>query len=102
MAIYSTLLGVLEAHSEHKGSSCDRMIMDYTHNEYCDILLTLSTYTRWAGTVAREHVLRYPGQHHSEANAFGQLEQCLCETGGVTPMAQMNAARPWAVQTPAN
>jgi hypothetical protein len=73
--------------------------VEYTHDEYCDMLLTLGTCSSRAGTVAREHTLRYSGQRHPDANVFRRLEQCLLETGSVTPTAHVNAGRPQSVRT---
>jgi hypothetical protein len=84
------------------GLSCDRMIMEYTHDEYCDMLLTLGARNSRAGTAAREYKLCYPGRRHSNANMFRRLEQRLRETGSVTPTALANAGRPRTVRTPAN
>jgi pyrimidine deaminase RibD-like protein len=78
------------------------MIMEYTHNEYCDMLLTLGTCSSRAGTVARECALRHSGQRHPDANAFLQLEQCLLETENVTCTTHVNAGRPRSVRTLAN
>jgi hypothetical protein len=41
-----------------------------THDEHCDMLLTLGTSSSRAGTVAREHTLRHPGRRHSGAVLF--------------------------------
>jgi hypothetical protein len=41
--------------------SCDRMAMAYTHDEYCDMLLTLGACNSPAGTAAREYGLRCLG-----------------------------------------
>jgi hypothetical protein len=76
--------------------------MEYTHDEYCDMLLTLGACYSRAGTAAREYALRYPGRRHPDANVFRRLEQGLRETGSVTPTALVNAGRPRTVQTPAN
>jgi hypothetical protein len=78
------------------------MIMDYTHNEYCNMLLTLGVCNSFAGTAAREYVLHYPGRRHPDANVFQRLEQRLRKTGSVTPTALVNAGHPWIVWTPAN
>jgi hypothetical protein len=75
--------------------------MEYTR-VYCDMLLTLGACNSRAGTAAREYMLRYPGRHHPDTNVFRLLEQHLRETGSVTPMALVNAGRPWTVWTPAN
>jgi hypothetical protein len=84
------------------GLSCDRMITEYTHDEYCDMLLTLGACNSRAGTAAREYALRYPGRRHPDANVFRRLEQCLRETGSVTSTALVNVGRPRTVRPPAN
>jgi hypothetical protein len=66
--------------------------MEYTHDEYCDMLLTLGAYNSRAGIVAREYALRYPGRRHPDADVFRRLEQRLRETGSATPTALVNAA----------
>jgi hypothetical protein len=40
------------------GVSCNRMIMEYTHDEYCDMPLNLGTCNSRAGVAAREYALR--------------------------------------------
>jgi hypothetical protein len=50
------------------------MIMEYTHDEYCDMLLTLGACNSRAGTAAREYALRYRGRRHPDANVFRRLE----------------------------
>jgi hypothetical protein len=84
------------------GLSCDWMIMEYTHDEHCDMLLTLGDCNSRAGTAAREYALRYPGRRHPDGNVFRRLEQHFRETGSVTPTALVNAGRPRTVRTPAN
>jgi hypothetical protein len=44
--------------------------MEYTHNKYCDMLLTRSTFKSHAGTAAQEYILRDPGQPHPEINVY--------------------------------
>jgi hypothetical protein len=44
------------------------MIMEYTRDEYCDMLLTLGACNSRAGTAARVYALRYPGRRHPDAN----------------------------------
>jgi hypothetical protein len=77
--------------------SCVRTIMEYTHDEYCDILLALGTCNTCsrAGAAAQEFALPYSGRRHPDANVFRQLEQRLLET----PTAHVNADRPRAVWT---
>jgi hypothetical protein len=84
------------------GLSWDRMIMEYTHDEYCDMLFTLGACNSRAGAAAHEYALCYPGRHHPGTNVFWRLELCLHETGSVTPMALVNAGCPWTVWTTAN
>jgi hypothetical protein len=44
--------------------------MEYVCNEYCDMLITISTCNSQAGTAAQEYALHYPGQRHLDANVF--------------------------------
>jgi hypothetical protein len=78
------------------------MMMEYTQDDYCSILLTLGTYNSRAGTAAQEYMPCYPGQCHVDTSVFQLLEQCLGETGNVAPMAHVTADRPSTVRTPAN
>jgi hypothetical protein len=66
------------------GLSCDRIIMEYTHDEYWDMLLTVSACNSRAGTAAWAYVLCHLWQCHPDANVFRRLEQHPCETGSVT------------------
>lgn len=66
------------------GVSCDRLIMEYTHDEFCDILLPLGACNNWAGTAAWEYALCYPAWCHPDAEVFWQLEHHLREKGSVT------------------
>lgn len=93
MTIYSTLLGVLTQWTA--GVSNHQMLMEYTHDEYCDMLL-------FPGTAAWEYALHWPGQHQPVTNVFHWLEKCLCETGKVAPMAYINSGCPQTVQTLTN
>jgi hypothetical protein len=65
-------------------------------------LLTLSACNSQASTAAWQYALHYPGRRHTDANVFRRLKQRLRETGGVTPMALVNAGRPRTVRTVAN
>jgi hypothetical protein len=67
------------------------MIMTYTHDEYCDMLLTLGTCSSLAGTAARECALRYAGRRLPDANVFRRLEKRLRETEIITLTAYVNA-----------
>jgi hypothetical protein len=73
------------------------MIMEYTHDEYSNMILTLDSYNSRAGTAEREYALRYP-----DPNVLPRLEQRLRETGNVRPTAKVNEGRPWTPRTPAN
>jgi hypothetical protein len=53
------------------GLSCDRMIMEYTHDEYCDMLLTPCYCNSRGGTDVRKFARRYL----PDANVF-----CDCST----------------------
>jgi hypothetical protein len=50
--------------------SCDRMIMEYSHNEYCNMVTTLGACNSRAGTAAQEYALCYPGQRYPDSNVF--------------------------------
>jgi hypothetical protein len=77
--------------------------MKYTHDEYCDMLLTLGACNSRDDTTAWEYALRYPDRRHPDANVFRRLEQRLCETGSVIPhTALANSGLPRTVRTPAN
>jgi hypothetical protein len=64
-----------------------------THDEHCDMPLTLGTCNGRDGTAAREYALRHPGRRHSGTNVFRRLEQRLRGTVNVTPPAHVNASR---------
>jgi hypothetical protein len=65
-------------HPVKSSGRCDCMIMEYTHDEYCNMLLNPCTYS---GIAAWEYALRYTGKCHPDADVFWQPEQCLCEKG---------------------
>jgi hypothetical protein len=73
------------------------MIMAYTRDEYCDMILTLSTCNSRVCIAAREYALRCPGGHHPDGNVFPRLR----ETGSVISTAHVHAGRPRTVRTPA-
>jgi hypothetical protein len=79
------------------GVSCDWMIVEYTHDEYCNMFVSLGTFNS-CGVPAQEYVLRYPSQHHQDANVFWRLEQHICGAS-VTRMRHMNAGHPWTVDS---
>jgi hypothetical protein len=54
--------------------------MQYTHDEYCHVLLTLGTHKNLVGTAAWEYAQSYLGRSHPDANVFQRLEQRLRET----------------------
>jgi hypothetical protein len=62
----------------------------------------LSTCKSWDGTATHKYALHYPGSCQPDANVFRWLEQHLCETASVIPMAHTNASCPQTIQTPAN
>jgi hypothetical protein len=55
---------VCSRHTVHTRESSDRMIMKYTHDEYCDMLLTVATCNGWADTAAGEYSQLYTGRSH--------------------------------------
>jgi len=56
------------------GLGCDRMMMEYTHDEHCDMLLTVGACNSRAGVAAREYAIPYLGRRHPDANVFRRLE----------------------------
>jgi hypothetical protein len=52
------------------GVSWDRIIMKYTQDEYCNMLLTLGTCNSRAGTAMMECALHYPGPRHPDSDMF--------------------------------
>jgi hypothetical protein len=70
-------------------------------DEYCDMLLILSTCNSRAGSAAGEYAIRYLGRHR-DANVFRLSEQGLRETGNVKPMTHLNACRLRTMTTPTN
>jgi hypothetical protein len=78
------------------------MIMEYAHDEFCDMLFSLGTCNGRAGIAPREYALRYPGPCHADAVIFRQLGWLLRQIGSVMPTAQVNAVRSQIVLTPAN
>jgi hypothetical protein len=52
------------------GVSCDRMNMECTCDEYCDMLLTPGTCNGRAGAAAREYALCYPGRRYPDIMCF--------------------------------
>jgi hypothetical protein len=76
--------------------------MKYTHDAYCNMLLTFGTFNSWADSAAWGYMLHYLGHCHPDVNVFQWLEQHLHETGSVMPTAHVNAGHPPIVQTPAN
>jgi hypothetical protein len=55
---------------------CERMFLQYTHDEYCYMLLTLCACSSGVRTDAREYTLRHPARRRPDANVFRRLEQC--------------------------
>jgi hypothetical protein len=81
------------------GVGCDRTIMEYAHDEYCDMLLILSTCNSRSGTVAREYELHYPGRRHPDAvSTIGAVSP---ETESVIATTHVDAGRPRTIRTPA-
>jgi hypothetical protein len=69
------------------GLSCDQTIIQYTHDEYCNMLLTLGSCNSRAVNDRREFAQCYPVRR-------------LRETRSMTCKALVNAARPRTVRTP--
>jgi hypothetical protein len=57
------------------------MTMEYTHEESCDMVLTLGNRNRQVGAIAGEYALRHPGWNYPNTNMFLLLEQQLREIG---------------------
>jgi hypothetical protein len=59
MTVQSTLLGVLKTQYTVEISS-DQVIVEYTRDEYCSMLLTPYACNSQVGTAAQEYMLHYP------------------------------------------
>jgi hypothetical protein len=79
--------------------SCDRKFMEYTCNEYWDMLLTVGASDSWAGTALWECPYCYPGWCYPDDNMFRWLEQCLWKTGSLTLPACVRVGCLQTVQT---
>jgi hypothetical protein len=73
-----------------------------THDEYCNMFLTLGNCNSRTGTAAREYMLRYLERCYPHTNVFRRLEQRPGQTRSETPETQTNPDRSRAVPTPAN
>jgi hypothetical protein len=82
------------------GLSCDRMLMECTHDGYDCVLLNLGVSNNRHGTDARKYPLRFRHLCYPEANVFRGLEKRLLETETVTFNTLVNASRPSAEGTP--
>ena len=58
--------------------------MECTHDEYCDMLLTLHACNGQTGTDPLEYALRYPGPRLPYADVIQHLEQRVCDTRSVS------------------
>lgn len=74
--------------------------MEYTFNEYSDMLLCLGAMDGVAAAAAREYAARYPGRRHPDANVIRRVEARLRETGQLMPVVA-NRGRQRTVRTPA-
>jgi hypothetical protein len=63
--------------------------MEYTRDEYCGMLLSLSTYNGELVLVHENTLYLILCQHHPDANVFRRLWQCLRGTGSATSTAHM-------------
>jgi len=43
-----------------------KRVLDYTHNKYCDLLLTLDAYDIRAHSDVQKYALRWPGRRHPD------------------------------------
>lgn len=100
--LWNKLLGVLKRHSATARLSCDGTIMEYTHDEYCDLLSPLVARNGRAGTDAGEYVVCDPERRHRDDDVFRQLEQRCRRTGIVTRTSLMNAVYRRVVRTLTN
>lgn len=48
----------------------ERVVMEYSHKELCDMLITLGICSSRAGTAAPEHPLRHPDEHYPDVMCF--------------------------------
>ena len=74
--------------------------MEYSFNEYSDMLLCLGAMENVAAEAAREYARRYPARRHPNANVIRRLETRLRETGQLLPV-HVNQGRPRTVRTAA-
>jgi hypothetical protein len=76
-----------------EGISFDRMKMAYTHEQYCDMFLTLDTCNSQPSNAAREHALLYPIRRHPDGNVFQRLERRFRDTRKCKTYGTRNADR---------
>lgn len=74
--------------------------MEYTFNEYSDMLLCLGAEDNVATAAAREYARRFPGRRHPDAKVIRRVEARLRETGQVMPI-HINRGRQRTVRTAA-
>jgi hypothetical protein len=70
------------------------MIMEYTHVEYCNMLVILGTCNILDGTAAREYTLLCPSRRYPESVVFRLVAQSLPKVGSVPSTAHVKAGRP--------
>jgi hypothetical protein len=76
------------------------MIMEYTYNIYCDMLLLLNTSNSQAGTDIWENTLCFPDRFHPDADVL-TVEQHIHGTGSLTCTVLENVGHTWTLWTPA-
>jgi hypothetical protein len=75
--------------------------MEYTHNIYCDMFMTLSACNSHAGTAARNKCYIMLADVIQMLMCFNNWSS-VSMRGSVKPTAPVNAGHPQRVQTPAN
>jgi len=58
--------------------------MEYTHDEYCDMLLTLHACNGQTGTDPLEYALRYPGPRLPYADVYNTWSNVIFDTRSVS------------------
>ena len=68
------------------GFCWDQMIMKYTHDEYCDMLLIVGR----VKAPRRECLLRYAGRRHPDPKVWSSVTVKKCECGSCTPLRRFS------------
>lgn len=75
------------------------LIMNYTHNEYVDMLMCLGAANGVAAIAVRDYAQRFPNRRHPNTNVIRRVEQRLRETGQINHNP-VNLGRPRTVRNP--